>query len=76
MTSLDVRHKQRAEFEHLVLEGEPSINIFKSLGKVYGNAAMGYSAVKKWVSTIKDEQENPGLSDTQKPPHKVQNGLA
>ena len=49
--------------EFLILEGKPPINIFQRLEKVYGDAAIGYSAVKKWVSRIKDEEEDTSLSE-------------
>ena len=45
-SSLDARQKQRAVIKFLVLEGKPPINIFKRLEKVYGNSAIGKSAVK------------------------------
>jgi len=57
MTSpLDVRHKQRAVIEFLVSEGESPKQIFERLVKVYGDASIAYSTVKKWVSSIKDEK--------------------
>ena len=62
-SSLDVCLKQRAVIEFLVWEGEPPINIFIRSEKVYRDAAIGCSAVKKWVSRIKSEEENPSLSD-------------
>ena len=61
--------------EFLVLEGKPPINIFKRLVKVYGNFAIGYNAVKKWVSGVESEEDS-SLSDTQEVPNKHQNGLA
>ena len=39
--------RDRAVNEFLVLEWEPPINIFQRLEKTYGDAAIGYSAVKK-----------------------------
>ena len=66
MTSLwDVHQKQRAVIEFFVFEEEPPINIFKRLEKEYGNAAVSYSAIKKWVSRIKSEEEDPSTSDLQ-----------
>ena len=50
--------------EFLVFKGKPPIHIFKRLEKVYKDAAIGYSTVKKWVSRIKDKGENPSVSDT------------
>ena len=47
-SSLDARQKQRAVIKFLVLEGKPPINIFKRLEKVYGNSAIGKSAVKTY----------------------------
>jgi len=51
---LEVRHKQRAVIEFLVSEGEPPKQIFERLMKVYEDAWIAYSTVKKWVSRIKD----------------------
>ena len=36
---------------------------FQNLEKVYGDAAIGYSAVKKRVFRIKGEEKDPSLSD-------------
>ena len=58
-SSLDVRQKQRAVIELLVSEGEPPKKIFETLVKVYGDAAIACSTVKKWVSRIKDEEDDP-----------------
>ena len=56
-SSFNVRQKQRSAIEFLALEGKPPINIFQRLEKVYGDAAIGYSAVKKWVFRIKGEED-------------------
>ena len=56
-SSFNVRQKQRSVIEFLALERKPPINIFQRLEKVYRDAAIGYSAVKKWVSRIKGEED-------------------
>ena len=63
MPSFNVRQKQRAVNEFLVLQGEPPTNIFQRLEKVYGDAAIGYSAVKKWASKIKGKEKDSSFSD-------------
>ena len=55
--SFNVRQKQRTVIEFLVLKGRPPINIFQRLEKVHGDAAIGYSAVKKWVARIKGKED-------------------
>ena len=60
--SLDVRQKQRAVIEFFALAGELPTNILKRLEKVYGDAVIGYSTVKKGVSRIKSEEEDLSLS--------------
>ena len=67
-SSLDVRQKQRAVIEFLVLEGEPPKQIFERLVNVYGDASLAYSTVKKWVSRIKHEEDDPSLSSLQDRP--------
>ena len=64
-SSLDVRQKQRAVIEFLVSEGEPPKNFFERLVKVYGDASIAYSTKKKWVSRIKNEKDDPSLSNLQ-----------
>ena len=64
-SSLDVRQKQRAVIEFLVSEGEPPKQIFERLVNVYGDASLAYSTVKKWVSRIKHEEDDPSLSSLQ-----------
>ena len=44
------------------MEGEPTINIFQRMEKVYRDVAIGYRVVKEWVSRIKDEEKDPSLS--------------
>ena len=51
--------------EFLVSEGKPPKKIFETLVKVYGYASIAYSTVKKWVSRIKDEEDDPSLSSLQ-----------
>ena len=67
-SSLDVRQKQRAVIEFLVSEGEPPKQIFERLVNVYGDASLAYSTVKKWVSRIKHEEDDPSLSSLQDRP--------
>ena len=67
-SSLDVRQKQRAVIEFLVLEGEPPKQIFERLVNVYGDASLAYSTVKKWASGIKHEEDDPSLSSLQDRP--------
>ena len=62
-SSFNVRQKQRAVIEFLVLEGEPPIKSFQRLEKVYEDVAIDYSAVKKCVSRIKSEEEDPSLGN-------------
>ena len=62
MSSLDVRQKQRAVIQFLVSKEEPPKKTFEGLVKIYGDASIVYSTVKKWVSRIKDEQDDPSLS--------------
>ena len=56
-SSFDVRQRQRAVTEFLVLEGKLPINILQRL-ESYRGTAICYSAVKKWVSKTKGEKEN------------------
>ena len=67
-SSLYVSHKQRAVIEFLVSEGEPSKQIFERLVNVYGDVSIAYSTVKKWVSRIKHEEDDPSLSSLQDRP--------
>ena len=62
MSSLDVRQKQKAVIQFLVSKEEPPKKTFEGLVKIYGDASIVYSTVKKWVSRIKDEQDDPSLS--------------
>ena len=56
-SSLEAHQMQRAVIEFLVLEDEIPINIFNSLEKVYRDSALGYSAVKMWVSVLKAKKK-------------------
>ena len=67
-SSLDVHQKQRAVIEFLVSEGEPPKQIFERLVNVYGDASLAYSTVKKRVSRIKHEEDDPSLSSLQDRP--------
>ena len=73
-SSLDVRQKQRAVIEFLVSEGEPPKQIFERLVNVYGDASLAYSTVKKWVSRIKHEEDDPSLSSLGRPSSAVNPG--
>lgn len=60
---LHAHQKQRAVIEFLALEGELPPSILKRLPNVDGEPAIGYSAVKKWGSSINGEEQAPDLSD-------------
>ena len=64
-SSLDVRQKQKAVIQFLVSEEEPPKITFERLVNIYGDASIVYSTVKKWVSRIKDEEDDPSLSSLQ-----------
>ena len=51
---MDIRQKQRAVIEFVVLGGKSPINIFRILEKNRGDPAI--AAVKKWLPRIKDEE--------------------
>ena len=74
-SSLNVRQKQRAGIEFLVSEGEPPKKFFERLVKVYGDASIAYSTVKKWVSRIKDKEDDPSLSSLYKTDEEVEDHL-
>ena len=51
---MDIRQKQRAVNEFLVLGEKSPTNIFRILEKIRGDPAV--AAVKKWLSRIKGEE--------------------
>ena len=55
--------KQRVVIEFLLSEGETAQNIKRRLKQVYGDGAIDYSAVTRWVKRINDGQEEPAESD-------------
>ena len=57
------RQKQRVLIEFLLSEGETAQNISRKLKQVYGDGAIDYSIVTRWVKRINDGQEKPAESD-------------
>ena len=57
------RQKQRVVIEFLLLEGETAQNISRRLKQLYGDGAIDYSTVTRWVKRIDDKQEEPAESD-------------
>ena len=57
------RQKQRVVIKFLLSEGEIAQNISRRLKQVYGDGAVDYSIVKRWVKQINDGQEEPAESD-------------
>ena len=55
--------KQRVVIEFLLSEGETAQNISRMLKQVYGDDAIYYSTVTRWVKRINDEQEEPAESN-------------
>ena len=55
--------KQRLVIKFLLLEGKAAQNISRRLKQVYGNGAIDYSTVTRWVKRINDGQEEPAESD-------------
>ena len=55
--------KQRVVNEFLLLEGETAQSISRRLKQVYGDGAIDYSTVTRWVKRINDGQEEPAESD-------------
>ena len=56
------RQKQRDVIEFLPSEAETSQNISISLKQVYGDGAIDYSTVTRWVKRINDGQEESAES--------------
>ena len=57
------RQKQRVVIEFLVSEGETAQNISRRLKQVYGDGAIDYSTVTRWVKRINDGQEETAESN-------------
>ena len=57
------RQKQRVAIEFLLSEEETAQNISRRLKQVYGDGAIDYSTVMRWVKQINDELEEPAESD-------------
>ena len=55
--------KQKVVIEFLLLEGKTAQSISKRLKQVYGDGAIDYSTVTRWVKQINDGQEELGKSD-------------
>ena len=53
------RQKQRIDIEFLPPEGETAQNISRRLKQVYGDSAIDYSTVTRWVKQINNGQEEP-----------------
>ena len=57
------RQKQRVVIEFLLSEGETAQNKSRRLKQVYGDDAIDYSTVTRWMKRINDGQEEPAESD-------------
>ena len=55
--------KQRVVDEFLLSEGETAQNISRRLKQVYGDGAIDYSTVTRWLKRINDGQKEPAESD-------------
>ena len=55
--------KQRVVIEFLLSEGETAQNMSRRLKQVYGDGAIDYSTVTRWVKRINDGQEEPAECD-------------
>ena len=61
---MSVRSKEPS-LNFLFRKGSHQKKVFERLVKVYGDASIAYSTVEKWVSRIKDEENDPSLSSLQ-----------
>jgi len=59
----DISFKQKAVIEFLALEDNAAKKITDRLKNVYGDSALSYASVKRWVAHFK----NGGSSITDKP---------
>ena len=57
------QQKQRVVIEFLRSEGETAQNISRRLKQVYGDGAIDYSTVTRWVKRINDGQEESAKSN-------------
>ena len=57
------RQKQRVVIQFRLSEGETAQNISRRLKQVYGDGAIDYSTVTRWVKQINDKQEESAESD-------------
>ena len=57
------RQKKRVVIEFLLSKGETAQNISRRLKQVYGDGAIDYSTVTRWVKQINDGQEKPAEND-------------
>ena len=57
------RQKQKVVIEFLLSEGETAQNISRRLKQMYGDGAIDYSIVTRWMKQINDGQEKPVESD-------------
>ena len=57
------RQKQKIVIEFLLSEEETAQNISRRLKQVYGDGAIDYSTVTRWVKRINDGQEEPAECD-------------
>ena len=57
------RQKQRVVIEFLLSEGGTTQIISRMLKQVYGDGAIDYSTVTRWVKEINDGQEEPAECD-------------
>ena len=55
--------KQRVAIEFLLSQGETAQNISRRLKQVYGDGAVDYNTVTRWVKRINDGQKEPTKSD-------------
>lgn len=60
---MDIRMKQRAVIEFLVLEKETASNIHKRLQNVYGDSAVDRSTVSRWAKRTSEEHGLANLAD-------------
>ena len=63
IVSKQSRQKQGVVIEFLLSEIETAQNISRRLTQVYGDGAIDYSTVTRWVKRINDGQEEPTESD-------------
>ena len=57
------RQKQKVVIEFLLSAGETAQNISRRLKQVYGDGAIDYSTVTRWMKRINNGQEEPAESD-------------